>query len=212
MTLQKPVFPKDRWAIIPKNTALVVIDMQKVFMDDGLYGCPGAAALVPGVNALAALCRKVKIPVIFVKASRRADLSDSGLMVDFSLQTPDPQRHPFDGRKGAEFADGLDVQPNDYIVPKVRYSALVPGSSQLETLLRGMGKDSIIICGVATDVCVATTATTAMCLGFKVFFVGDLTATRTAERQKAALEVMNMHFAKVMTLAGVKKELAKLAK
>ena len=49
-----------------------------------------------------------------------------------------------------------------------------------------------------------------MMLGFKVFFVGDLTATRSEERHRIALEVYDKHFAKVMTFDEVMKELAQL--
>lgn len=210
MNLTRP--PKEAWAIGPGNTALVVIDMQRAFVDAGAPGeCVGAREFVPKINELAATCRRLKIPVIFVKGGRRADLSDSGLMEDMYPGQPDDEMKPLEGRKGAEFCDGLDVTPDDYIVPKKRYSALISGSSSLELLLRGLGRDSFIICGVATDVCVGTTTTDAMMLGFKVFFVGDLTATFSEERQKIALEVYNTHFAKVMTSDEVMKELAQLA-
>jgi isochorismate hydrolase len=68
-----------------------------------------------------------------------------------------------------------------------------------------------MICGVLTDLCVGTTTADAMMLGFKVFFVGDLTATFSKERQKIALEVYNMHFAKVMIFDQIMDELKQLA-
>jgi nicotinamidase-related amidase len=203
--------PKDAWALGTKNTALVVIDMQRRFVDKGApIECVGARELVPGINELTNRCRELGIPVIFVKANRRPDLSDWGLTADFAPTSTDPEMEPVDGRKGAEFCSGLDVRESDYIVHKIRYSALIPGSSTLEPLLRGLGKDSIIICGVATDVCVGATTIDAMMLGFKVFFVGDLTATMSEERRKLALEVYNRQFAKVVTFDEVMKELAHL--
>ena len=111
------------------------------------------------------------------------------------------------GGKGNEFCLGLEVTQDDYIVEKIRYSALIAGSSSLEPLLRGLGRDRFMICGVATDVCVGATTIDAMMLGFKVFFIGDLTATFNEERQKVALEVYNRHFAKVMSFNEVMKEL-----
>jgi len=76
--------------------------------------------------------------------------------------------------------------------------------------LRGLGRDSLIICGVATDICVATTIVDAMMLDFRVFLVGDLTTTLSDERQKVALEVLDRHFAKVVTLDEVQKWTAPL--
>jgi nicotinamidase-related amidase len=200
--------PKDEWRIDINSTALIVIDMQRAFVDKGApLECVGARELVPKINELADTCRKLEIPVIFVKGNRRADLSDSGLILDFAYWQQDDEMDSREGRKGNEFCDGLNMTKDDYIIPKIRYSAFVPGSSSLEPLLRGLGRDEFIICGVATDVCVGTTASVGMMLGFKVFFVGDLTATFNEERQKIALEVYDRHFAKVMTFSEVMKEL-----
>jgi nicotinamidase-related amidase len=200
--------PKEAWVIRPDKTVFVVIDMQRAFVDDGApLKCGGAGALVPKINELASICRKLRIPVIFVKSNRRADGLDSGLMLDVAPGNNN-ELDPVQGKRGCEFCDGLDIQKEDHIVPKIRYSAMIQGASRLEGMMREMGRDSIIICGVATDVCVGTTAIDSMMLGFKVFFVGDLTATLTENRKKAALELYNTHFVKVMTLEAVKKELA----
>jgi len=74
-----------------------------------------------------------------------------------------------------------------------------------------LGRDRLIICGVATDVCVGATTADAMMLGFKVFLVSDITATLSDERQRVALEVLNEHFAKVITFEQVQEELKQLA-
>ncbi len=204
--------PKDSWSVGIKDTALVVIDMQRAFVEEGSpLECKGGRELVPKINKLASSCRKLGIPVIFVKADRRADMSDSGLFPDFADFASCQQKNEMDprqGRKGNEFCDGLNVTETDYIVPKIRYSALIPGSSSLEPLLHGLGRDRFMICGVATDVCVGATTIDGMMLGFKVFLVEDLTATFTEERQRIALEVYNRHFARIITFDQVMKELA----
>ena len=118
---------------------------------------------------------------------------------------------PRQGRRGNAFCAGLHVSEDDYIVSKIRYSAFAPGSSSLEPLLRGLGRDRFMICGVATDVCVGTTAMDGMMLGFRVFFLGDLTATFNEERQRIALEVYDRHFVKVVHFREVMGTLAHLA-
>ena len=202
--------PKEAWTVVPKGTACVVIDMQRAFVDDeALLKCAGAREMVPKMNELTSLCRSLKIPVIFVKGNRRADGADSGLMDDMLPPFEDNQLDPCEGKKGNEFCEGLNIVKTDFIVPNVRYSTFIPGASQLETLLRGMEINSIILTGVATDVCVGMTAMEAMMLGFRVFLVTDLTATYTHERQQVALKVYNMHSAKLMTLDEVKNHLNK---
>lgn len=203
--------PKDAWHIGINNTALVVIDMQRAFIDEGSpLKYVGAKELIPKINELVATSRKLRIPVIFVKTDRRSDLSDSGLSLDFAYWQENDDMDVRQGRKGNEFCVGLDVRKNDYVVPKIRYSAFIPGSSSLEPLLGGLSRDRFVICGVATDVCVGTTTVDAMMLGFKVFFVSDLTATFSEERQKIALEVYDGYFAKVMNFNEVMKELERL--
>jgi nicotinamidase-related amidase len=201
--------PKDLWTINPRETAFVVIDMQVAFVDsESPLSSKEAREFVPRINELAAACRRLKIPVIFVKAGGSADGSNGGLSKDFHSGAFDPEMSPAQGKKGSEFCKGLDIQPSDYIVTKLRYSAFIQGSSNLEPLLRGMNRNSIIICGVATDCCVGATAIDGMMLGFKVFLVSDLTATATAERQKMALEVYDGNFAKVMSSSEIMHELS----
>lgn len=203
--------PKDEWKIEPSKTALVVTDMQRAFLDPGApRQIPGGSELVSKINELAAICRKLKMPVIFLRHAYRPDLSDMGLRRDFRP----PQGHELEaveGRIGADFWKDLNVTEDDHVVTKNRYSAILPGSSTLEPLLRGLGRDDFIICGVATDVCVATTTADAMMLGFKVFLVSDLTASFSEERHRAVLPLLNERFAKVMTFAEVKEELKQSA-
>lgn len=202
---------KDAWRMGAENTALVVIDMQRAFVDKGSpLECAGAEDLLPRINELTAACRSLRIPVMFVKVDSRADLSDAGLSPEFAHWAQDDEMIPRRGRKGNEFCVGLNVSDKDYIVPKIRYSAFIPGSSGLEPLLRGLGRDRFMICGVATDVCVGATAMDAMMLGFKVFFVGDLTATFSEERQRIALEVYDRHFVKVFLFRQAMEELTHL--
>ena len=204
--------PKDNWKINAANTALVTIDLQNTFVAPGApVECADARDFIPRVNELARICRRLGIPVIHVYVSIRPDLSDSGLRQEFRPSTGSDME-TLEGKRGVELYKDLETEESDYLVKKIRYSALIPGSSSLEPLLRGLGRDSIIICGVATDVCVGTTTYDAMMLGFKVFFVGDLTTTLNPERQKVALEVIDRHFAKVVTFDEVKKELEQLKK
>jgi ureidoacrylate peracid hydrolase len=199
MNIQKT--GKAVWEIIPEKTALLVVDIQRAFT------AKGSRELIPKFNELITICRQRKIPVIFISMTSRADLSDIGLRRDMRPIQIDNELEVLEGKKGADFCAGLDVKPEDYVVSKIRYSAFIPGSSNLEPLLRGLGRDRFIVCGVCTDVCVAATTIDAMMLGFKVFLVSDLTATLSDERQRIALEVLDRHFAKVMTYEQIKSEL-----
>lgn len=82
---------------------------------------------------------------------------------------------------------------------KNRYSALIPGSSQLERILRGMGIDTILIAGTKTNVCCESTARDAMMLDFKTVMVEDCCAALSDDEHRAALENMIQQFGDVMT-------------
>ena len=203
--------PKDEWQIEPDKTAVLVIDMQRAYLDpDAPRPAVGGREAVPKINELTAICRRLKMPIIFIRQASRPDGSDDGLKRDFR-PPGDHELKTVEGKIGVDFYPELNVAQGDYVVTKIRYSALIPGSSVLERLLHGLGRHSIIVCGAATDVCVAMTTADAMMLDFKVFLISDLTATFTAERQKAALNVIDQHFAKVMTFEEVKEELMRSA-
>jgi nicotinamidase-related amidase len=68
----------------------------------------------------------------------------------------------------------------------------------LETILRNLGKDTIIICGTLTNYCCGTTARQGYERGFKVIFGSDITSTDKLEMQEPELQVLRKGFAKVM--------------
>ncbi len=197
---------RDNWKIEPQKTALVVVDMQRFTLDEGgLRETQAARELIPKINELADICRRLKIPVIYLCQSTRADLSDIGLVRDFWSEPTERKLFPLEGTKGAELYPGLNVTSDDYIVTKVRFSAFIPGSSNLEPLLRGLDRDRFIICGTAIEGSVFLTAADGMMLGFKVFCVSDLTGS--SGRAEAFTYIMHKRIAKVMTFKEIKEEL-----
>ena len=199
-----------RWKLDSQKTALLIIDMQRFTLEKGgpseTYG---ALELVPKINKLTGICRRINIPVIYLCQSNRADLSDIGLLKDFKKISLENELEHLEGKRGVELYPGLDVKPEDYIITKIRYSAFIPGSSKLEPLLRGLERDKLIICGTAMEGSVFLTAADAMMLGFKVFCIGDLTGN--SGHAKEFEFVMNRRIAKVMTFADTKKELERFA-
>ena len=104
-----------------------------------------------------------------------------------------------DGLTAAEIWRGMDVQQDDKIVDKKRFSAFISGSSEIERHLQNDGIDTLIITGVATDVCVESTARDAYMLNFRTIVVSDATATRSDEAQNASLSALFNHFADIFS-------------
>jgi ureidoacrylate peracid hydrolase len=200
---------KKNWRIAPQKTALVIVDMQRFALEKGSSSkTHGARELIPRINELTDMCRRLKIPVIYLCQSNRADLSDIGLLKYFKSVSTENQLEHLEGKRGIELYPGLNVAPGDYIVTKIRYSAFIPGSSNLEPLLRGLGRDRFIICGTAMEGSVFLTASDAMMLGFKVFCVSDLTGN--SGHAEAFEYVMGRRIAKVTTFEDIRNELERL--
>ena len=102
----------------------------------------------------------------------------------------------------------LKVEPGDVTLVKNRYSALVPGSSSLERVLRSRGIDTLLIAGTKTNVCCESTARDAMMLDFKVVLVSDCCAALSDDEHRATLETHIQQFGDVATADEVLKLLS----
>jgi ureidoacrylate peracid hydrolase len=101
----------------------------------------------------------------------------------------------------------LHVSQDDHTVIKNRYSALIPGSSQLERLLRSLGIDTVLIAGTKTNVCCESTARDAMMLDFKTVMLSDCCAALSDDEHRAALETIFQQFGDVSSADDVLRKL-----
>jgi nicotinamidase-related amidase len=184
-----------RQKIQPHNTALLVIDMERDFVDDGaVQETPGGRALIPTINRLAVWARAHALPVIFTCEMHRADHSDYGIELEY-----DPL-HCLEGSAGCELATGLEVLADDYrILGKRRYDAFL--GTDLDLLLRSKKIENLICCGVTTHVCVMSTVFTARNLDYRVLLARDAVAAVSPDHQAAALLCMSDVFAYIATSA-----------
>ena len=172
-----------------EDTALLVIDMERDFVDAGaVQETHGGRAIVPTINRLIAWARMHRLPVIFTHEMHRADLSDYGIELEF-----DPI-HCLEATPGCELTDGLDVQPHDWhIRNKRRYDCFL--GTDLDLLLRSRRIANLVCCGVTTHCCVMSTVYTARNLDYRVIVPSDAVAAVSPEHQAAALLCMSDVFA-----------------
>jgi ureidoacrylate peracid hydrolase len=186
-----------------KRTALVVIDMQNAFVAPGApIEVPGARAIVPNINRLAAELRKRGAPVIWVRHQNAADGGDWSRFFDVFVKPENRARAVQALSAGSELQTlwaGLNVAPGDVRVTKNRYSALIAGASDLGTLLKQRGVDTLLIAGTKTNVCCESTARDAMMLDYKVVLLCDCTAALSDDEHLATLENVIQQFGDVMT-------------
>jgi ureidoacrylate peracid hydrolase len=203
-----------RWfdRLEPAKTALAAIDMQSAFCAPGAPAeVPGARTIVPALNRLAAGVRALGCPVIWVlhANAQRHGRSDWPLFFEHVVAAEVRSRTMESLEPGRQQVwPELKTEADDIVVVKNRYSALVPGSSSLERILRSLGVDTLLIAGTKTNVCCESTARDAMMLDFKVVLVSDCCAALSDEEHRATLETHIQQFGDVATADEVLKLLS----
>ena len=184
-----------------KRTAVIVIDMQHSFVSKGglfdKWGVrvPGEKIFAP-IRKITETAREKGIRVIYVAHSYSPDLSDSGGPDSpnwYKRVHKDYREHPewrdsmhFTGSWGAEIAEEVQPHPDDIFITKSRYSAF-PGT-RLDIMLKTFGVKYLAFLGVATNICVETSARDAFALGYFPILVSDATLPTGPEFTQEATE------------------------
>ena len=188
--------------VVPHRTALINVDMQSCFVEGTPIAAPEGRAVLERINRVAAACRGAGILVIHTSNVFRADGSNLGILAEF-----DPIVKTGILTKGSETAalhKKLVVDARDILLDKPRFGAF--HGTDLELILRSRGIDTLIITGIATNVCCETTAREAAVRDFRVMFLSDGTATfgmgevSAAELQRATCTTLGAVFAQVLTV------------
>ncbi len=187
----------------PKTTALLVIDMQNFYIADGAPSySPYARAIVPTVNRLVDAVRRFGSPVIWARNVTNTEAL-KGWTAHYGRMKPErvEQRKRELAKNAESFRiwPELDVRDTDPKIDKIRYSALIPGASNLEKVLGENGVDTLIMCGVATNVCVESTARDAMMMNYRVLLAEDACAAGDPALHEASLISFYLYFGDVQT-------------
>jgi len=168
-----------------KRAALVVNEMQnaianQAYIDTPLTGQVAARGIVTRINGLTAAFRAVGAPVIFCTiAARRADFE--GFRVNCALAAGIRRKgHLVAGTATAAVHDDLTVEPSDLVCHRSHGMAPFTGTD-LDATLRGYDIDTVVLCGVSTNIALPGAATEAVALGYNVVLAEDCTAGATPE-------------------------------
>jgi nicotinamidase-related amidase len=185
----------------PRTTALVVIDMQRDFVDPGGFGEALGndvsllrRALDPTRRVLDA-CREVGIQIIHTREGHRPDLSDCppaklarGRLAN-GIGDPGPMgRILVRGEYGHDIVDALKPLPDEPVVDKPGKGAFY--ATDLEHMLRSRGIKSLIVTGVTAEVCVQTTVREANDRGFECLVLSDCIASYFPEFYEMTLKMI----------------------
>ena len=172
------------------RTALIVQDMQNdIITEGGAFADSGAPAhansqdVVENVKGLAAAARAAGVPVIHIHYI--VEDGAPGLKLNAPLfQGVKDANALVRGSWGAAPVDGLEPQEGDFVVEKMRMSGWQ--GSRLETLLAGLGVDTIVVTGALTNMSIEHTARTGADKGYFMFVPEDCCSTMNADWHNAS--------------------------
>jgi len=155
------------------KTALVVIDLQKGIV--GRQTAPHAAdGVVKNAAAIAAAFRKNGMPVFLVRVAFSPDGKD---MLRPLVDAPWPAQSP--PPDWTEIVPEMGPKPGDFVITKHQWGAFY--GTELELALRRRGITTIVLCGIATNIGVESTARFAFEYGFDQIFAEDAMSALSAD-------------------------------
>ena len=189
------------YAFEPSSTALVVIDMQRDFIERGGFGetlgndVSRLATIVPTVAALLDWGRGLDLRVIHTREGHRPDLADcppaKRRRGGAALRIGDPGpmgRILVDGQPGNDIVPALAPRPGETVLVKPGKGAFY--ATLLGELLRDWRVTHLVLAGVTTEVCVQTTMREANDRGFDCLLVEDATESYFPHFKQATLEMI----------------------
>jgi nicotinamidase-related amidase len=189
------------YTLTEQPPALVIIDMQRDFVEPGGFGSAlgndvsPLVTIIPVIEKLLQLYRRLMLPVIHTREAHRPDLSDC----------PASKRER--GRGAIKIGDPgpmgrllIDGEPGNNIVPALKpiageYDIAKPGkgafyATPLADILKTENTTHLLFTGVTTEVCVQTTMREANDRGFECLLIEDATESYFPEFKKATLEMI----------------------
>jgi ureidoacrylate peracid hydrolase len=189
----------------PRYTALIVVDVQNDFVSpEGSAGKRGddvnaAIAMVPNLVRLIEEGRRVGLTIIYVRTTH-SEWTDTPSWI-YRTSQKSGLNTCREGSWGAEFYEGISPLPSERVVVKHRYSAFI--NTDLNTVLKARGIQSVLVCGVATNVCVETTARDGYMYDYYVTMIDDCSAAYDAKLHMGTLENIRRHFGLVASSSEV---------
>ena len=190
----------------PSRTLLFVCDMQNGFIRSGgsisRLGLPTdrTATPIPRIRELIDAFHAADAPVLYSQMWLRPDYADAGILAEVFP----PLRalgHCVAGSWDAEIVDELTPADGDFVIHKTRFDAF--HGTNLELTLRCLGIETIVMVGIATNVCVEATVRGAFSRDFRVLIPAEAHASYTQEMEEASVASMAFGFARMTDCATV---------
>ena len=205
----------------PARTALLVIDMQRSFMDpkSSLY-VPSSWDILPAVKRLVEFCRSVRVPVIFTEftsAPEIPNLRKDPFGPEHLAPRPGdptgwgmPSGNSLVGARGPESPETMEeVKPRPGEVVIRAYGLDKFYGTPLDLVLRSLDVRHLMVTGMLADLCVAATVYAASTREYRVTAVTDGITTIWPDILKAVFDIFGRKLARLMTAAEAQAELSR---
>lgn len=190
--------------LTPHRTVLLVIDMQRDFLELSGYAAMAGVDVsrlrqtIAPVQALLAAARGAGIRVIYTREGHRPDLSDCppvklarSRAAGAEIGSVGPLgRLLVRGEWGHDLIDDIQPLASEIVIDKPGYSAF--HQTDLDKVLRAYGIQTLVVCGVTTEVCVHTTVRAATDHGYHCITAGDACAASEPHLQQPALDMLEV--------------------
>jgi nicotinamidase-related amidase len=183
------------------HAALVIIDMQRDFLESGGFGetlgnnVALLKAAVAPLQMMLAAARKSGMLIIHTREGHRPDLSDAPKHKvergepSLRIGQPGPMgRILVRGEPGHDIIPELYPAPGEPVIDKPGKGAFY--QTDLELMLKNREIDTLLVCGVTTEVCVNTTVREANDRGFRCIVLSDCCASYFPEFHEAGLAMI----------------------
>ncbi|WP_051314822.1 cysteine hydrolase family protein [Alteribacter aurantiacus] len=163
-----------------EHVALLLVDVINDFeFEDGEKLIRYAKPMAERIARLKKQAKELNIPVLYINDNYGRWQSDFQSLVNHCLQ---------EEMRGHEVTKLLEPEEDDYFVLKPQFSAFF--NTPLDLLLEYLNVKSLIITGVAGNMCVHFTANDAYMRGYKLYLPSDCTASNHEEDNREALHLM----------------------
>ena len=185
----------------PASTALVVIDMQRDFIEPGGFGetlgndVRRLQAIIPTARRLLQMCRKAGMTIVHTRESHRADLSDCP---PAKRERGNPRLRIGDagpmgrilvrGEPGNDIVPSLAPLAGEIVIDKPGKGAFY--ATYLGDILRGRNITHLVVAGVTTEVCVQSTMREANDRGYNCLLIEDATESYFPEFKLATIAMI----------------------
>lgn len=198
----------------PESAALVVVDMQNDFVRTGApMEVPDARATIRAHLDLIAAARELSLPILFTRfiAGPRRTLVwewSPALATDVRACWKGVRRHYDDvtgARDGSAVIDELGVRDDDHQIEKFGYDAF--HETRSAAILRAAGRDTIVVTGTVTQICVSDTVRGAFHRDIGVVVAEDAVSSYDEELHRTTLRGLGQKYARVATSQAIIDEL-----